>query len=432
MHSRRQFMTTGSLAGLGLLAGCSRGADAEAGGAEPAWRPYSSAGAPDDEDFWSHVRSAYDLDPSVVNLNYGLSPAPRVVQQALLDELAEANRAPLFHMRDATFGRSEAARVAAARALGCGPGEVAITRNGAEALEIAQLGIPLEAGDEVLTTREDYWSTWNVWQQRVARDGIVLKVIDFGGPYPEPEEIVDRFEAAITPRTRVLLFCHLTWRTGHVLPVRALCQLAREREIQTIVDGAHALGHLPFSVSELGCDYYGTSGHKWLSAPLGTGLLYVRRDRIPELWPPATSYLADRRGGNDIRKLEMIGSRPPAPHNSIREAVRFLEAVGVNRKAARLHHLKTQWAERLGRHERVRIVTDLREGRSYGIASFHVEGMSSAVIAGRLLDEHGILVAGPSEEAWSGPPLVRVAPNVFTVAEEVDAFVRAVEQVAGL
>lgn len=439
MQSRRQFMTTGSLAGLGLLAGCSRGSDGGVGGAEPAWRPYSSAGAPDDEEFWSHVRSAYDLEPGVVNLNYGLSPAPRVVQRALLEELAEVNRAPLFHMRDATFdqmhapeGRSEAARVAAARALGCGPEEVAITRNGAEALEIAQLGIPLAPGDQVLTTREDYWSTWNTWQQRVARDGIVYREVDFGGPYPAPEEIVARFEAAITPRTRVLLFCHLTWRTGHVHPVRALCDMARERGIQTIVDGAHAFGHLPFAVSDLGCDYYGTSGHKWLSAPLGTGLLYVRRDRIAGLWPPATSYLADRRGGGDIRKLEMIGSRPPAPHNAIREAVQFLEAVGVERKAKRFHYLKTRWAERLGRHERVRLVTDLRPGRSYGIASFHVEGIDSAEIANRLLDEHRIFVGGPSENSWSGPPLVRVAPNVFTAAEEVDAFVKAVKDVAGL
>lgn len=432
MQNRREFMTTGTLLSLSLLGGCSRRTFPGGEGFESVWRPSSAPGTPDDEDFWRHVRSAYDLDTSVVNLNYGLSPAPRVVEKALLDELAGVNRAPLFHMRDATEGRSEAARAAAARVLDCAAEEVAITRNGAEALEIAQLGIALGPGDEVLTTREDYWSTWNVWQQRVAREDIAYKEIDLGGPYPEAEEIVDRFRAAITPRTRVLLFCHLTWRTGHVLPVRALCQMARERGIQTIVDGAHALGHLPLSVSDLGCDYYGTSGHKWLSAPLGTGLLYVRRDRIAELWPPATSYLADRRGGNDIRKLEMIGSQPPAPHNAIREAVAFLEAVGVDRKAARLHYLKTRWAERLARYERVRIVTDLREGRSYGIASFHVEGMSSAVIADRLLDEHGIFVGGPSEGAWSGPPLVRVTPNVFTAAEEVDGFVRAVEQVAGL
>ena len=351
------------------------------------------------------------------------------MQEALAAELDRVNRAPLFHMRDAPAeGRREEARISAARALGCDSEELAITRSGTDSLQIAQMGIDLKPGDEVLSTREDYWSAWNTWQQRVSREGIVYKEIDLGGPYPPPDEIVARFEEAFTPRTRVVLFCQVTWRTGHILPVRGICEAARSRGIQTIVDGAQGFGHIPFSLADLGCDYYATSGHKWLSAPLGTGLLYVRRERIQDLWPLPPSY-NEGRARDNIRKFELIGSRPPAFHNAITGAVRFLERLRIERKAERLHYLKRRWADRLARHERVHIVTDLAPGRSGGLASFYVDDVGSAELAQHLLDRHRILVGPPAESAWSGPPLVRIVPNVFTSVEEIDAFADAVEKV---
>lgn len=429
MQNRREFLRFSAATGAAIVAGCRHStSDHLKGGVGGALHEFPAEAA-SDEAFWREVRRSFDLEPSVINLNHGLSPAPREVQEALAAELNRVNRAPLFHMRDAPEeGRREEARLAAARALGCSPEEMAITRSGTDSLQIAQLGIDLKPGDEVLSTREDYWSGWATWQQRVSREGSIYKEIDLGGPYPPNDEIVARFEEAFTPRTRVVLFCQVTWRTGHILPVREICAAARSRGIQSIVDGAQGFAHVPFSLADLGCDYYATSGHKWLSAPLGTGLLYVRRERIHDLWPPSPSH-NDGSARDNIRKFESIGSRPPAFHNAIIGSVRFLENLGVKRKAERLHHLKRLWADRLARHDRVHIVTDLAANRSGGLASFYVDGIESAELAQHLLDRHRILVGPPSTNSWSGPPLVRVVPNVFTSAEEIDAFAGAVEEV---
>ncbi len=429
MSNRREFLRASLLSGGALLAGKSSGAPA---GTAPAWDPPANvrpAEAAPDEEFWRGVRKAFDLREDVININHGLSPAPRSVQAGLVADLNSINKAPLLHESDPSVQRSrEESRRAAAQAIGCDAEELALTRSGTESLQIAQLGIELEPGDEVLTTREDYWSTWSVWQQRVSREGIVYREIDLGGPYPPPDEIVARFEDAFTDQTRVVLFCHMTWRTGHILPVREICEAARSRGIQTIVDGAHAFGHIPFRLADLGCDYYGTSGHKWLQAPLGTGLLYVRQSRIGDLWPPPPSW-NDGPLREDIRKFEVRGSETPAFDMAVADAVRFLETLGVERKAERLHYLTSRWAARLSEHERIHVVTDLSKGRSCGIASFYVDGWDSDALARRLLDEYNIFVGGPSEDAWSGPPLVRVAPNVYTSADEVDAFAGAVEEI---
>lgn len=429
MQNRRDFLRVGSLASTALLSGCRTGRLTRRNSSAPSAIGKSPVQTASDEPFWKEVRRAFDLERGLINLNHGLSPAPRVVQQTLVAELNRVNRAPVLHQHDAiSERRREDARAAAARALGCTPEELALTRSGTESLQIVQLGIELEAGDEVLSTREDYWAMWSTWQQRVEREGIVYREIDLGGPYPPPEEIVSRFEQAFTPRTRVVLFCHMTWRTGHVLPVRDICAAARSRGIQTIVDGAHAFGHIPVRVSELDCDYYGTSGHKWLQAPLGTGLLYVRRERIADLWPPPASWnVGERR--ESIRKFEVVGSETPAFDIAIADAVRFLEGIGVERKTERLRYLTQRWTSQLGSHERLRIVTDLSPGRSCGIGAFYIDGLESTAIADHLLDRYHIFVGAPSEEAWSGPPLVRVTPNVFTSADEIDTFVDAVKEI---
>jgi isopenicillin-N epimerase len=434
MHSRRDFVRAGTLAGASLLVGCRHqvlhGLDPAIDAADE-----DPVAAASDEAFWRSVRGAFDLDERIINLHAGVSPSPRDVHDALEREARSVNRAPTYHMRDwPALGRREDARIAAADALGCDPEELAITRSATESLQIAQLGIDLTPGDEVLTTREEYPSMWNAWQQRVQREGIVHREIDLGAPYPPMEEIVQRFEQAITPRTRVIMFCDLTWATGHLLPVQEICALARSRGIQTIIDGAHGFGHIPFRVRDLGCDYYGTSGHKWLQAPLGTGLLYVRRERIRNLWPLMPMWEEPFR--DDIRKFEFVGDRSPAHHNSIAGAVRFLMRLGVERKAARLHYLKQRWVEQLSGEDRVHMLTDPASGRSCGIASFCVQGIDSKSLAAHLLDRHDIFVSTP-EDDWhpadeamlDGRVAVRVAPNVFTSAWEIDRFVEAVHDV---
>jgi len=239
-----------------------------------------------DEDFWREIQSAFTLDRNIINLNNGgVSPSPRIVQEAMRRYLEFSNIAPARTMWAVLEPEVESVRRALAADFGCDPEEIAITRNASESLENCQLGLDLKAGDEVLTTDQDYPRMITTWKQRERRDGIVLKMISFPTPPPSLDDLSDRFERAITPRTRVIHFCHITNLTGQIFPVKRICQMARSRGIEAIVDGAHAYAHFPFKHDDLDCDYYGTSLHKWLLAPHGTGFLYVRKSKIGKVWP---------------------------------------------------------------------------------------------------------------------------------------------------
>src|SRR5947208_3389578 len=247
-------------------------------------RPAADIGT--DEDFWLEVQQAFTLDRTLINLNNGgVSPSPRVVQDAMRRYLEYSNTAPVYTMWQVLEPEIESVRRRLAASFGCDPEEMAITRNASEALEIVQLGLPLERGDEVLTTTQDYPRMLTTWHQRERREGIVVKEISFPVPPPSQDDLADRIERAITPKTKVIHFCHITNLTGQIFPVKRICQLGRARGIEVIVDGAHAYAHFPFTRDELDCDYYGTSLHKWLLAPHGTGCLYVRNADIDRLWP---------------------------------------------------------------------------------------------------------------------------------------------------
>jgi len=227
-----------------------------------------------DEDFWFQIQQASTLDRTHINLNNGgVCPSPRVVQDALRRYLEFSNQAPVHNMWRILEPEIEAVRTRLAASFGCNPEELAITRNASEALEICQLGLDLKPGDEVLTTNQDYPRMLTTWRQREKRDGIVLKLVSFPVPLKDPNELVRRFENALTPKTKVILVCHITNLTGQIFPVRRICQMGRQRGIEVIVDGAHAFAHFPFKHADLDCDYYGTSLHKWLLAPVGTGFL---------------------------------------------------------------------------------------------------------------------------------------------------------------
>src|SRR5437867_32707 len=239
-----------------------------------------------DEDFWLGIQQAFTLDRTLINLNNGgVSPSPRVVQEAMRRYLEYANTAPVYTMWQVLEPEIESVRRRLAASVGCDPEEMAITRNASEALEIVQLGLPLERGDEVLTTTQDYPRMLTTWHQRERREGIMVKEISFPVPPPSQDDLGDRIERAITPKTRVIYVCHITNLTGQIFPVKRICQLGRARGIEVIVDGAHAYAHFPFTRDELDCDYYGTSLHKWLLAPHGTGFLYVRKAKIERVWP---------------------------------------------------------------------------------------------------------------------------------------------------
>jgi isopenicillin-N epimerase len=378
-----------------------------------------------DENYWREIQQGFTLDRTIINLNNGgCCPSPRVVHDALKRYLDLSNQAPVYHMWQILEPNIEAVRRRLAAEFGCNPEEMAITRNASEALQIAQLGIDLEAGDEVVTTNQDYGRMLDTWEQRVRRDGIKLTKVSFPVPPKSLDDLADRLIAAITPATKVIHFCHITNLTGQIFPVKRICDEARRRGIRTVVDGAHAFAHFPYKASDLGCDYYGTSLHKWLLAPIGTGFLYVRRDHIPALWPltPAPPTRAD-----DIRKFEEIGTHPAANHNAIAEALTFHEGIGIARKSARLRYLRDRWARRLAQNPKVRIHTNLEPAHSCAIGTVQIIGAPTGKVVTRLWDRWRIIATPIVHAEYEG---VRVTPNVYTTLEEIDTFADAMEQIA--
>ena len=378
-----------------------------------------------DEGYWREIQQSFTLDRTIINLNNGgCCPSPRVVHEALKRYLDVSNQAPVYHMWQILEPNIESVRRRLAAEFGCDPEELAITRNASEALQIAQLGLDLKPGDEILTTNQDYGRMLDTWEQRVRRDRVKLTKISFPVPPPSAADLVQRFERAITPQTKVIHFCHITNLTGHIFPVKAICDLARARGIRTIVDGAHAFAHFPFKAADLGCDFYGTSLHKWLLAPIGTGFLYARREHIASLWP-LTPAAASRSA--DIRKFEEIGTHPAANHNAIAEALTFHEGIGTDRKLARLRYLRDRWATRVQANSRIRIHTDLREGASGAIATVQIVGIPTPKVVEHLWNRWRIISTPIVHAEYEG---VRVTPNVYTTIEEVDTFAAAIEQLA--
>ncbi|MDX1501211.1 MAG: aminotransferase class V-fold PLP-dependent enzyme [Thermoanaerobaculia bacterium] len=377
-----------------------------------------------DESFWFEVQQAFTADRSLVNLNNGgVSPAPGSVQEAMGRHLAYSNEAPPYTMWKVLEPQREAVRERLARFFGCQAEEIALTRNASEGLQICQLGFDFQPGDEVLTTTQDYPRMITTFQQRERRDGVVLRQFPIPIPSEDPDDVVARFEAGITPRTRLILMCHMINITGQILPVRRVVEMARRHGIPVVVDGAHTFAHFPFDRDSLGCDYYATSLHKWLFAPHGTGLLYVRRPKIAGLWP---MMAAPEPMDDDVRKFEEIGTHPAANYLAIAEALTFNLGIGLERKAARMVYLRDRWARRLQEQSRVRLHTSLAPGFAAGIATFQVDGVDSMELADHLWSRHRILTVAIRHPEFEG---IRVSPSVYTTVEEIDRFAEAVEQV---
>ena len=382
-------------------------------------RPDDLAGT---DDYWSEIRRAFDADRTLINLNHGgVAPAPSGVLEAMIRDLRFANVAPSHHMWDLLEPRIESVRRELAREFGCDPEELAVTRNASEGMQILIAGLDLKAGDEVVITDQNYDRMQTAWDQRVRRDGIVVRKIALGGPTPCVEEVLNRYQGAMTDRTRVVEVAHVVNLTGNVMPVREVVAMARARGVETFVDGAHAFAHFPFKRDDLGCDYYATSLHKWLLAPIGTGFLYIRRPKIGRVWPLMAAGIALT---DDIRKFEEIGTHPAANHNAVAAALSFHRAIGADRKIARLRSLRNRWASRLAEATpRARLLSSLEVDQSCGIGLLHVEGLDPAVLKARLWETHRIIVVAIKHAEFDG---IRVTPNVDTSVEEIDVFVDAV------
>ncbi|MEJ2546545.1 MAG: aminotransferase class V-fold PLP-dependent enzyme [Gemmatimonadota bacterium] len=378
-----------------------------------------------DEEFWGEIARSFTVDRSLVNLNNGgVSPSPAYVQDAMKRHLDYSNEAPVYTMWRILEPQRESVRKRLAREWDVDAEEIALTRNASEGLQICQLGFDLERGDEVLTTNQDYPRMLTTFRQRERREGIVLREISIPVPAEDPDEVVRRFEAAITPRTKLILVCHVINLTGQILPVREVVELGRRRGIPVIVDGAHALAHFEFTLAELDCDYYAVSLHKWLCAPHGTGLLYVRREKIEGLWP---MQAADERLDGDIRKFEEIGTHPAANYLAIAEALTFHQTIGAARKEARLRYLRDSWARPMLDLPGVSLHTSLDPRFSCGFANVEIEGIEPGALTSWLWREHRIIVTPIVHPEFRG---IRVSSSVYTTPEEIERFVDAMTRAA--
>jgi selenocysteine lyase/cysteine desulfurase len=378
-----------------------------------------------DERFWAEVGRAFTPDRGMINLNNGgVCPSPAPVQRSMQRYLEHANTAPAWVLWQLQEPGKENVRAGLARMFGCDPEEIAITRNASESLEIVQLGLDLQRGDEIVTSDMDYPRMITTWKQRERRDGVVLKQIELPVPADDDGEIVRRFEAAITDRTRVLHVCHVINLNGQILPVKQLVAMGRKRGIAVIVDGAHSFAHVDFRHADLDCDYYATSLHKFLFAPHGTGLLYVRQDKIPGIWP---MMAAPVELDADIRKFEEIGTHPAANILAIGDALAFHEAIGAARKYARQLHLRDHWAKRLASNDKFRLHTSLAKGRANGVATVEIRGVDTAALAAHLWEKHRIFTVGIVHPRFSG---LRISPTIYNTKAELDRFCAVMERVS--
>jgi selenocysteine lyase/cysteine desulfurase len=379
-----------------------------------------------DDAFWAEIRSRYLLEPDYINLENGYySMQAQPVLEAFFGHVRDVNRQASRYMRTRQADDKLAARRRLAELAGCPVEELIVTRNTTESMDTVIQGLDWRAGDEAVMARQDYGAMLDMFRQQARRFGIVNRVVDLPLDPRSDEEIIGLYERAITPRTRLLMVCHMVNITGQILPVAAICAMARRRGVPVLVDGAHAFAHLDYRIPDLGCDYYAASLHKWLGTPLGAGILYVRRDRIAGLWPLfADSGFAD----DDIRKLNHTGTHPVHTDLAIHDAIAFHERIGIRRKEARLRRLQRYWTDQVRGVPGITLNTPSQPQRACAIANVGVVGLAPAALAQALFDRHHIWTVAIDGAGVHG---ARVTPHVFTTTDELDALVRALKELAG-
>lgn len=378
-----------------------------------------------DEDFWATIQQSFSVTRGIINLNNGgVSPSPRIVTEAFVRYTWQQEDATAYTMWQLLEPQSETVRTGLAELFGCDSEEIAITRNASESLEILLMGLDLKSGDEILTSTQDYPRMITTLKQRELREGLKLKLIPIPIAPANADDIAAAYEKAITPRTKLILVSHQINLTGQINPVKKVCEMARARGIDTIVDGAHAFAQFDFKRDDLQCDYYGTSLHKWLYAPKGTGLLYVKKDKIAKVWALMAS---EDKNKNDIRKFEEIGTHSAAMRLAIGEAVLFHRAIGGKRKEERLRFLARYWMNNLKAIPKIGFNTSFDPKQSCAIGNFKVEGIDPVKLGGYLMSKHKIFTTPIVHEEFTG---IRITPNVYTTLWELDRFCSVVADVA--
>jgi selenocysteine lyase/cysteine desulfurase len=377
------------------------------------------------EDFWFGIQQAFTEDRNIINLNNGtIQNGLRIVQDAVRRHNEFSGNAAAHSMM-ILAKEIESCRRRLASHLGCDPEELVICRGGTEAGQIPILGLDLKRGDEVITTNQDYPRLVSAWKQREKRDGIVLKIVQLPTPPVPLDQFYRLVEQQVTNRTKLIHVCHMTHWTGQMAPIRRISDMAHSKGIEVLVDGAHGFMHIPFKLSDLGCDYYTASLHKWLLAPPGNGFVRIPRDRISKIWPLTPPWADDPK---DIRRFEDVGTRTPANRIAIAEAITFNDGIGLERKSARIRYLKERWANRLRALPRVRFFSSLEPEESCGIATFGIERMDMTKLSEHLLDKWGIVVT-PVKHPDGLIDGVRAVVNVSLSAKEIDYFADVAESI---
>ncbi|MBK5277586.1 MAG: aminotransferase class V-fold PLP-dependent enzyme [Bacteroidia bacterium] len=378
-----------------------------------------------DEDLWARMAQAYTVSPNILNLNNGgVSPQPKVVQDAVDRYYHLSNEAPSYYMWQILDKGREPLRRKLADLAGVSPDELAINRNTTESLGTFTWGIDLKRGDEIVMTKQDYPNMIHAWKQRELREGIKINWINLNLPIDNDEMVIKAYVDATTSKTKIWHITHLITWTGQILPAAKLCAEARKRGIMSIVDAAHSFAHLDYKISDFNCDYFGTSLHKWLCAPFGTGLMYIRKDQIEKTWP---LFPNDKPQSGDIRKFEALGTRSFAPEQAIGQAIDFHNAIGGKRKQERLHFLKKYWCESVTKNPRVKLHISLNPEYSCALGTFSIDGMDVGDISSKLMSDYQIHTVSIK---WENVNAVRVTPHVYTTTRDLDRFIDAVGKIA--
>lgn len=378
-----------------------------------------------DEDFWYFIQQSYTITANFVNLNNGgVSPAPKPVADAMKQYYDTCNQAPSYYMWRVVDAGREMLRKHLAELAGCSTEEIALQRNASEALETVIFGIELKAGDEVVLSKQDYPNMIGAWRQRERREGIKLVWIDLELPSEDEAYLVKKYTDAFTAKTKLVQVTHMINWIGQKLPVPKIAAAAKARNIEVLVDGAHTFAQFDFTIPGLNCDYFGTSLHKWLGAPIGTGMLYVRKEKIRSTWP---MFGAGDKEDDNIRKFEHLGTRPFFIEEAIGKAIEFHEMIGIKRKEERLLYLKNYWMERVKDIPKVKVHTSFKKEFGCAIGLVSVEGRKPSELDTFLFDKYRIHTVGIEWENIKG---VRITPNVYTTTKNLDLLVEGIKAFA--
>ena len=378
-----------------------------------------------DEDFWMKIRQSYRIKPDYINLENGYyCMLPEATLEHYLELIRKVNYDASWYMRTVQWENKAKSAAALAALAGCEEDELVITRNTTESLDIIIAGKSWEKGDEAVMALQDYGAMLNQFKLMERRYGIVNKYVSIPNHPKSDQELVALYADAITPKTKLLMICHMVNITGQVLPVRKICDMAHEKGVEVMVDGAHAFAQLDFSIPDLNCDYYGTSLHKWLSVPLGAGFLYVKKPKSKEIWPLLAE---DDRYDDGIQRLNHTGTHPVHTDLAILQAINFHQMIGIERKSKRLNYLQHYWTSQLRGVEKVIINTPADRARHGAIGNVGVEGIEPKDLAKMMLEEYGIWTVAIDRPGVRG---LRITPNVYTTTEELDTLVEAVKTIA--